>query len=179
MTSPQPPDWRRRPAADEHAPYYAEYVALVADGDLLETLTREGAATLARLRALPPEREDHRYGPEKWSVRELVGHCIDGERVFGYRALAFARGDANPLPGFDEEEWARTSNAATRSLAELCDDWEAVRASTLRLLSGLDSAALDRRGTASNAPVTVRALGWIIAGHAAHHRAVLEERYLR
>jgi uncharacterized damage-inducible protein DinB len=179
MTSTQRPDWRRRPTPDEHAPYFAKYVALVPDADLLETLKHEGAATLARLRALPPAREDHRYAPGKWSVRELVGHVIDAERVFCYRALAFARGDANPLPGFEEDDWARTSNAGARSLGELCDDWEAVRAATIRLFGGMDAAALDRRGTANEVPVTVRALAWLLAGHAVHHRAILEERYLR
>ena len=179
MTEGDRPDWTRRPATDEHALYYGRYVASVPDGDVIETLEREGDALLALLRALPPRLEEHRYAPDKWSVRDLVGHCIDAERVFAYRALAFARGDGNALPGFEENEWARTSNAGDRSLAELCDDWEAVRAATVRLLRGLDRAALGRGGTASNARVTVRALAWIIAGHAAHHRAVLEERYLR
>ena len=172
------PDWTRRPAADEHAPYYGRYLALVADGDLLRTLEHEGAAQIERIRAIPVELEEHRYASGKWSVRDMIGHVIDGERVFTYRALAFARGDANPLPGFEEEEWASTSNAGARSLAELCDDWEVVRDATVRLLRSLDGAALDRRGTASNAVVSVRALAWIIAGHAAHHLAVLEERYL-
>jgi hypothetical protein len=172
------PDWRRRPAADEHDPYYASYVARVPDGDLLETLERAGASLLTLLRAVPREREQYRYEPDKWSIRDLVGHCIDGERVFAYRALAFARGDANPLPGFEEDEWARVSTAGDRPLAELCADWGAVRAATIRLLGSLDDAALDRVGSANGQPITVRAIGWIIAGHAAHHRAVLEERYL-
>jgi hypothetical protein len=179
MTKTGAPDWSRRPEAAEHNPYYARYLALVPDGDLLKTLAREGASTLALLRGVRPEREVHRYAPGKWSVREVVGHAIDAERVFGYRALAFARGDANPLPGFEEQEWAQVSNAHERPLAELCDEWERVRSSTVGLLRGLDSEALDRTGTASGWTVSVRALGWLIAGHAAHHRAVLEERYLR
>jgi hypothetical protein len=177
-TATQRPDWGRRPTPDEHAAFYAGYVARVPDGDLIATLERAGASMLALLRAVPREREQHRYAPGKWSIRELVGHCVDAERVFAYRTLAFARGDAHPLPGFDEQEWARASNAGERPLAELCADWEGVRAATVRLLRGLDGAALDRVGNASGWPVTVRALAWIIAGHAAHHRAVLEERYL-
>ena len=172
------PDWSRRPAAEECNPYYLRYLQRLPDGDLLATLARDGASTMTLLRALPAGREEHRYQPGKWSVREVVGHVIDAERVFGYRALAFARADANPLPGFEEDDWARVSNAGERPLAELCAEWEAVRASTLTLLAGLDAAAVDRMGSASGWKVSVRALAWLIAGHGAHHRAVLEERYL-
>jgi hypothetical protein len=146
------PDWRGRPAAEECNPYYLRYLARVPDGDLLETLTRAGAATMKLLRAIPREREEHRYEPGKWSVREVVGHAIDAERVFSYRALAFARADGNPLPGFEENEWAAVSNAGDRALAELCDDWAAVRASTVALLGGLDAPAAGSRRPRSTAP---------------------------
>ena len=172
------PDWSRRPGADQVAPGHVAYVARVPDGDLLATLEREGALLASWLRAIPPDFEHHRYATDKWSVRELAGHCADTERVLVYRALTFARGDAGPLPGFEEGDWARASNAARRPLPEIVEEWEAVRRASLLFFRGLDAAALDRRGTANGVSVTVRGLAWTVAGHAAHHRAILEERYL-
>jgi uncharacterized damage-inducible protein DinB len=172
------PDWSRRPGPDECAPYYDRYISQVADGDLLATLERDGRGLVERLRAIPPERELHAYAPDKWTVRALVGHVIDAERVFASRALWFARAAGTPLPGFEENDWARTSNADRRPLRELADELDAVRRSTVRLLAGCDDAAIERRGIANGLECTVRAAGWIIAGHAVHHRSVLEERYL-
>jgi uncharacterized damage-inducible protein DinB len=168
-----------RPAADEYAPYYAGDISAVPDGgDLVVLLERQGAETVALLRSLSEEQGTHRYAPDKWSIREMIGHVIDSERVFTYRALRVARGDRTPMPGFDQDDWVRGSNAERRSLADLAAEFAALRASTVALFRGFDDAALVRRGVANNVEVTARALAWIVAGHERHHRNVLKERYL-
>jgi hypothetical protein len=167
-----------RPAADEYAPYYGRYIAQVPDGDLLATLTRQGAETAALLRAIPEQRGSHRYAPDKWSIKDVVLHIADAERVFAYRALSFARRDPTPLPSFDENAWAPRAGADRRQLANLVTELELVRAATLGLLRGLDDEQVGQRGTASGKEVTTRALAWIIAGHERHHVAILRERYL-
>ena len=174
MSAPAP----ARPEANEYAPYYEKYVSLVPDADVVKTLERQGAETLALLRGLDEERGGHRYEPGKWSVKQLVGHVNDGERLFAYRALAFARGDTQPLPGMEQEEWMAGADFDARTLTDLLDEFEAVRASTLHLLRHLSPEAWARRGVASDNEVTVRALAYIIAGHEAHHVGILKERYL-
>ncbi|HEX8354211.1 MAG TPA: DinB family protein [Pyrinomonadaceae bacterium] len=174
MSAPAP----ARPEADEYASYYEKYVSLAPDSDVVGALERQAAETLALLRALPEERGAHRYGEGKWSVKQLVGHINDTERIFSYRALAIARGDRQPLPGMDQEEWMAGSDFDARTLADLLDEFEAVRGATLHLLRHLSLEAWARRGTASDNEVTVRALAYIIAGHEAHHVGVLRERYL-
>src|SRR5215213_2506495 len=167
-----------RPEPNEYASYYEKYISLVPDADLIQTLERQGAETLALLRALPEERGGHRYEPGKWSIKQLVGHISDGERLFSYRALSIARGDRAPLPGMEQEEWMANVDFDARTLADLLDEFEAVCAATLHLLRHLSPEAWARRGTASDNEVTVRALAYIIAGHEAHHVGVLRERYL-
>jgi len=167
-----------RPAPGEFAPFYGTYIRSVPDGDILRTLEVELHRTLALLASVPPALETQSYAPGKWTVREVVGHLIDAERVFGVRALTFARRDPGPLPGFHEDAWASASNAGARPLSELAGEFQAVRTGHLFLLRGLDGEAGTREGTASGAGVTVRALAWIMAGHQIHHRVVLQERYL-
>ena len=167
-----------RPESNEYASYYEKYISLVPDEDLVKTLERQGAETLALLRGLDEEKGAHRYEPGKWSVKQLVGHISDGERIFSYRALAFARGDSQPLPGMEQDEWMAGVDFDARTLASLVDEFEAVRSATLHLLRHLSDEAWARRGTASDNEVTVRALAYIIAGHEAHHVRVLKERYL-
>ena len=167
-----------RPDASEYLQYYGKYVDRVPDGDLLQTLRAQLDETLALVRGLPEEQGGHRYAPGKWSIREVVGHVIDAERIFAYRALRIARGDTTPLPGFDENAYAAASEADARTLAGLADELEHVRLSNIAMLRGLSDEALARRGTASDAPVSARALAWIIAGHVIHHSNVLSERYL-
>lgn len=169
----------RRPEPSEYDAFYRTYVDKVPAGDVLEILDREGACTVALLSGVPRERETYRYAPDKWTIRELVGHLIDTERLFAYRALAFARADPAPLPGMDQDVWAEASNAARRPLAELRDELALVRRSSVALFAGFDDAAWDRRGVASGCEFTVRAFPFIIAGHEIHHRGVLEARYLR
>ena len=174
MSAPAP----ARPEPNEYASYYERYISKVPDANLIETLERQGAETLALLRALPEERGGHRYEPGKWSIKQLVGHISDGERLFSYRALSIARGDRAPLPGMEQEEWMAGVDFDARTLADLVDEFEAVRGATLHLLRHLSPEAWARRGTASGNEVTARALAYVIAGHEAHHVRVLRERYL-
>ena len=166
-----------RPGASEYAPYYEKYVSMI-EGDVLETLERQGAETAALLGGVSEDAAASRYEPGKWSVKELVGHMIDGERIFAYRALRFARGDRTPLEGFDQDPYVAAANSDARTLRSLAEEFGHVRAATLALLRSLDPEAWARRGTASDAEVSVRALAYIIAGHEAHHVRVLRERYL-
>jgi uncharacterized damage-inducible protein DinB len=168
----------QRPDPSEYNAYYAPYVDALPDGDIVRILEAEMHRTLALLASVPPELETRRYAPGKWSVREVMGHIADAERVFGLRALTFARGDAGPLPAFDEKRWAEVSNAHDRPLPELAAEFEALRRSHLLLARSLDGEMLLREGIASGNPVTVRALLWIMAGHERHHRSILEDRYL-
>jgi hypothetical protein len=166
-----------RPAAAEYNPYYQKYVNQVPEGDLLATLQRQGGETVTLLRNVSEEKSTFAYAPGKWTLREVIGHLTDAERVFTYRALSFARADPSALPSFDENVWAATSNAGARTIEDHIDDFIAVRASTLALFRGFGSAELARSGVASGNPVTVRALAWIIAGHERHHVGVLRDRY--
>ena len=166
-----------RPGANEFAPYYGRYIEKVGDGDILETLARQGAETAAMLRRTPSEVETFRYEPRKWSVREVVGHLIDTERLFAYRALSFARGDEAALPGMDQNDWSDEGGAAGIALASLTDEFDAVRRATVALFARMDGDALGRRGVASGVEFTVRVFPWVIAGHELHHRRLLLELY--
>ena len=166
------------PAETEYASYYARYVARVPKGDVLQTLSTQVGETVRALASLTEERSRLRYAPDKWSIREVLGHMIDAERIFGHRALTIARADPNPLPGFDENEYAKTSHADSRSLAELVDELQIVRRSTVALFKSFDAEMVNRRGTANNVEVSVRALAFIIAGHERHHLDILQSRYL-
>ena len=167
----------QRPAADEFAPFYAAYVAGVPDGDVIRTLAEQGESLLARFKNLSDAQASGAYAPGKWTVKEVICHISDTERIFAYRILRMGRGDATPLSAFDENAYAPTSGANDRSLESLLSEFAAVRGSTLALLRGLPEAAWTRRGVASGKEVSVRALAWISAGHAIHHVRVLEERY--
>ena len=166
-----------RPAADEFAPYYGTYINKVADGDIVATLKAQIGPTLDFLRGIPESRGGHRYAEGKWSIREVVGHLSDAERIFGYRALRFARADATALPGFDENEFMRQSRLDDRSLASLIAEFEAVRTASVALFDGLFPEEWTRHGSASGKDVSVRALAWIMAGHEVHHVEVLKSRY--
>jgi hypothetical protein len=166
-----------RPDRAEYGDYYERYVALVPDGDIVAMLREQLPVTVGLLEAVSPDREAWAYGEGKWSFREVVGHLADAERVFSDRALWMARDPGPPLPGMDQEIWAASSNARTRPLRELIDEWTAVREATIALVRGLDADALSRTGTASGMRFTVRSFPWIIAGHELHHRAILKERY--
>ena len=166
-----------RPSPGDHAEYLGAYVALVPDGPILETLATQIEETAALLTAAGEERGDHRYAPGKWSVKEVVAHLADTERVFAYRALRFGRGDATPLPGFEQDDWVPSAACGERSLAGLVAELRQVRAASLALFGGFVEEAWARRGTAAAAGIVVSAFPWIIAGHELHHRRVLSERY--
>lgn len=166
------------PTDDEYAPYYARYVKRVPEGDVVATIRGQLGETMKLLRAVDPARTTTGYAPGKWSIRDIVLHMADTERVMSYRALRIARGDTTPLPGFDENTFAPNAGANARTMDSLLDELGAARASTIALLDGLPAEAWSRRGTASDAPITVRGLAWIIAGHERHHVAVIRERYL-
>jgi hypothetical protein len=166
-----------RPAADEFAPYYGKYVERVPEGDLLATLESQLEATVALLDRFGEAGGGTRYAPGKWSVKEVVGHVTDAERIFGYRALAAARGEAASLPGFDENAYVTAANFDGRTLNSLMGELTAVRRATISLFRNLTDAELGRRVVANGVPVSARALAWIIAGHELHHATLLRERY--
>jgi hypothetical protein len=167
-----------RPAADEYPPPYAGYVGRVGeDEEILPVLEGQLEEVLVRLRTIPEARSEHRYAPGKWTIKEVVGHLADSERIFTYRALRFGRGDPAALPGFDENEYVPAMEAEGRTLADFIAEWADVRRATLALFRHLPPDAWQRRGTASGKPVSVRALAYIIAGHVRHHLEVLRERY--
>lgn len=166
-----------RPGPDEYGPFYERYVALVPDGDLLDGLRAQGAATAALLRSLDPALGGHRYAPGKWTLAQSVQHVIDTERIFGARALRIARGDRTPLPGFDQDPFVEAAGP-DRPLADLAAEFERLRASTVDLFASLAPEAADRVGTVSGHPMSARAAGWIIAGHERHHLAIWRGRYL-
>ncbi|HEV7388143.1 MAG TPA: DinB family protein [Gemmatimonadaceae bacterium] len=167
-----------KPAKSEFLPFYERYIQLVPDGDVVATLASQIDETLALLRSLPASVSTYRYAPDKWSVNQLVGHVIDSERLFGDRALRFARNDPTPLPGFEQDDYVRASNCDAYPLSELASELEAVRQSTVFLFRHMDEEAWTRRGVANNAEVSVRGLAYIIAGHELHHREILRSRYL-
>lgn len=166
-----------RPGTDEYAPFYHGYVTAVADERIGAQLTAQGDLLARLLAPLDDDAARHRYAPGKWSVKEVVGHLADTERIFAYRLLRIARGDTTPLPGFEEDAYVATGDFDGRALSELADEFRAVRAATLALATGLPAAAWARRGTASGATISARALGWILVGHVAHHVRILHERY--
>jgi uncharacterized damage-inducible protein DinB len=167
-----------RPEANEYAPYYEKYVSLVPAGEVVDTLERQAQETLALLRAVPEERGGHAYEAGKWSIKQVVGHMLDTERIFAYRALAIARGEQQPLPGMDQEEYMAVANFDARTLADLLDEFAHMRQANVHMFRGLDADAWARRGVASDNEVTVRALAHILAGHEAHHVRILRKRYL-
>jgi uncharacterized damage-inducible protein DinB len=167
-----------RPQNDEYVPYYDKYISLVPDGDLVETLRAQIAETLSLLRTIAEERASHRYAPGKWSIKQVVGHMADVERVMTYRALRIARADATPLPGFDENAYVPAANFEARPLASLAHEFAEVRRATVAFLETLEPDAAARRGSANNNEISARALAYIIAGHERHHVKILKERYL-
>ena len=166
------------PQPNEHAPYYAGYLALVPEDDIVRAIKEQGPTTGTLLRNLSEKQAAFRYAEGKWSVKQIVGHITDAKRVFSYRALSIARGETRSLPGFDENTFVQNGGFDDHLLPDLLDDLEATRAATLRLLRSLPDDAWTRLGKANESPVSVRALAWMIAGHERHHVNVLRERYL-
>jgi len=169
---------QNRPQPGEYAPFYEKYVALVPQENIsgiLETQLRE---TQQLLGGLAGHKADFRYAPDKWSIKEVLGHLADTERIFAYRLLRIARGDQTPLSGFEQDDYVKSGNFSARTLAGLLEEFAAVRHATITLLHSLEDQDWLRRGVANKNEVSVRALAYIIAGHEGHHRITLEERYL-
>jgi hypothetical protein len=167
-----------RPAPDEFAPYHNTYISLVPDGDIAAILARQIADTLSLISEIGEAGGDYRYAPDKWSVRQAVGHMIDTERVFTYRALCFARGDEGPFPSFDQDQYVRQAPFEAATLGRLAAELDIVRQATLCLFRGLRADDWSRAGVASDHRITVRAIAFIVAGHELHHQRILASRYL-
>ena len=166
-----------RPDATEYAPFYGGYVSLVPESDVVPVLEQQTAVLERQARRFVPSLEQHRYAPGKWSVREVIGHIIDAERVFGFRAFCFSRGEVNPLPGFDQNDYVATGGFDRRGLMDLIDEFAQVRLANVVVFKRLDEDAWKRVGTASGKPVSVRALAYIMGGHVRHHVNILTSRY--
>ncbi len=167
----------RRPTDQEYAPFYAGYVALVPEHDVLTVLRAQADDLRAFAQDVPADRESFAYGPGKWTVRQVMGHLGDAERVFGYRAFRISRGDRTPLASFDENLYVDRGRFDDVALTTLAGEFAHLRAANLAVLDRLDEAAWDEAGTASGHHVTVRALAWMMAGHVRHHLRILRDRY--
>ena len=165
------------PSADEYDPYYHRYVSRVPAGAALERLAAQPQELVDRFGPLDERTALHRYAAGKWSVKEVLGHLTDTERIFAHRAFRFARADETPLPGFDENAYVPAGEFDRRDMASLLREWQAVRSATVALFEGLDPEAWHRRGSANGVLVSVRALAYITVGHADHHLGVLHDRY--
>ena len=167
----------KRPEANEYAEYYGKYIAKVPGADVVGVLESQRLQMLQLFAGRSERDGNFRYAPDKWTIKEVLGHVTDAERIFTYRALRIARGDQTPLPGFEQDDFVKNGGFGTRTLADIVEEFGAVRGASIALFRSLDDAAWSKRGLASQKEVTVRALGFITAGHQIHHRAILEEQY--
>ncbi len=166
-----------RPEPGEYAPYYDRYISLITGSDILGTLDAQRRQMMMLLSGRDENDGDFRYAPDKWNAKEVLGHVCDTERIFAYRALRIARGDQTPMEGFEQDDYVKNGPFAHAPLAEIIEDYIAVRRATITLLRNLDEAAWARRGVANKNEVSVRALAYLIAGHELHHRRILEQKY--
>ena len=166
------------PQRTEAAPYYFTYIDLISGDDILQTLEAQLDDTSGLLSGVSEQKSLHRYAADKWSIRQVISHVNDTERVFAFRAMWFARGLSEPLPSFDQNIASNADGADNRSLASHVQEFRKIREATLELFRNLPAEAWVRSGVASGNSVTVNALAYIIAGHVAHHAAILRERYL-
>ena len=167
-----------RPSPSEYAEYYRGYVDLVPDGDLIDTLMDQFDEAALMLGPLTDAEASRPYAPGKWTIKEVIGHVIDSERIFTYRALRIARGDQTPLAGYDQDVFVKAAGFNRHTLAGLLGELHLARRSTTGLFRGLSADELARTGVANDNPVSVRAIAWIIAGHERHHVKIVRERYL-
>ena len=159
--------------------FYHSYVKRVNEDDASTALQTSHAKTIAVLQRIPDEKWDFRYAVGKWSIKEMVQHIIDAERIFAYRALCIARGEQGSLPGFDENTYAANSNADSRGKKDLLEEWDAVRSATILLFNSFNDEQINRTGIANNKPISVNGIGFVTSGHVLHHLQILEERYLQ
>ena len=168
-----------RPGTDEAAPYYFNYIGKVTSDDIVGYLAAQLEETMPFLSGISEEKSLHRYAPEKWSIRQVLNHVNDGERLFVFRAFWFARGFDSPLPSFDQEVSVTAAKADEVPWAQHVEEFRGLRLATLSFFGNLPAEAWERKGIASDNPFTVRALAFITGGHVAHHAAILRERYLK
>lgn len=168
-----------RPETSEYKPYYATYISKVPEGDVLAVLAKQIDETVAELSKLSDKDALYRYAPEKWSIKQILGHMSDTERIFVYRAVCIARLEKQSLPGFDENDFVAAARFDDRPLADHLAEFRSVRAASLSFFRGLNVDEQKRIGTASNGPLSVRAVPFIVAGHEKHHMGVIRERYLK
>jgi hypothetical protein len=168
-----------RPDKSEYPAYCEGYIERVPAGNIVDILRGQLEDSLALFRSIPEARGGYRYAEGKWSVKELIGHVTDGERIFAYRALRFSRGDATPLAGFEQDDYVRGGGFDRRGLKDLIDEFEHVRRATISLFSSLDGEAWSRRGSANQNEMSVRAIAFVVAGHERHHVEILQTRYLQ
>ena len=162
----------------EYNPYYSSYVEKVTESSVTEGLKNSFETSLAFYKSIPDDKWEYRYAEGKWTIKEILQHLIDAERVFAYRAMCIARGETNGLPGYDHDAYLNNSNANSRSHENLMQEYTAVRQATLILFETFNDDTLLFKGTANGSPISVRALGFIIAGHEKHHNSVISERYI-
>lgn len=172
------PLYLQRPEQGEYSPYFDRYISLVPDGDIIEMLARNADSLIGLIREQPAEFADYAYAEGKWTVKEVVGHICDAERVFAYRLLHFARGDQAPLPSFDENMYVPAGRFNERTLESLLEEFAAVRQATIALVAGLPDEAWSLSGIANDNPMSARAAAYNIVGHELHHREILLSRYL-
>ena len=165
------------PEPDEYSPFYAGYVSMAREHDPLELLERQLSTFRAMGAGMTEEAAVARYAPGKWSIKQVLGHLADTERVFSYRLFRISRGDATPLAGFDQDQYVKAAHADERPLSALIEELLSARTATLRLAQGLSSEEWLRRGEANGVPVSARALLYITGGHVLHHLKLLRERY--
>ena len=166
-----------RPTPSEYAPYYDRYISLISENDILTTLDSQRRQMMLLLSGRDEADGDYRYAPDKWSVKEVLGHVCDTERIFAYRALRISRGDRTPIEGFEQDDYVRNGPFAKHPIAEVIEDYIAVRRATMTLLRNLDEEAWNRRGIANKNEISTRATAYLIAGHELHHRRILEQNY--
>jgi uncharacterized damage-inducible protein DinB len=167
-----------RPAPQDSSEYYHRYINQAKGNSIAEVMSNHTAELKQFYNSLPEEKADHAYAEDKWTIKEVLQHLIDAERVFSYRALRFARKDDTPLASFDEKTYTQHSNAKSRTLQSLKDEFTALRNATDIMLSAFTEEQLASKGVASNNPISVNALAFIIYGHLLHHKKIIEERYL-
>jgi uncharacterized damage-inducible protein DinB len=167
-----------KPQTGEYASFYETYVSLVNTDNVVDLLSLLQESTYQFFNSLPANKADYAYADGKWTIKQVVGHLIDVERVFAFRLLCFSRGDKNNMPGFDENSYVDNGGFENRTLANLADEFKAVRASNVLMLRGITDEQSKLMGNANNYPISVRALAYIIAGHELHHLRITNERYL-
>lgn len=168
-----------KPILDSVPPFYKGYVENVKDMDVLEALSESLSSTLAVVQSIPDNLGDYRYAEGKWSIKELLNHMMDAERIFAYRALCFSRNDKTPLPGFEENDYAPQANAHSRTIGQLASEMERLRQTTIDLFTSFTDEMLEREGIANSSKMSVLTLGYVISGHETHHRKVILARYLK